>query len=100
MGSTVWDMVNRRSGGRQEMDNALRAHLLPFDGLDGLARHGVGSPNSLWHRSCTFELFAPLEALLISEECRIEKGRLHYAIEVGSPQAAQSCRLSIFAIGA
>ena len=100
MGSSVWDVVNRRPGGRQEIDNALRAHVLPFDGLDGLARHGVGSPNSMWHRSCTFEVFAPLEALLRPEECGIEKGRLHYAIEVGSPQAAQSCRLSIFALGA
>src|SRR3989442_4638058 len=98
MGNTVHELIIELPGRRFRLDNAVRILEQPFDGLDGVARYGVGSPDPLEpNRVCLFEVFAPLEIQIRTEQCRFERGVLHYSLRAGSEAAAQGSRLSVFA---
>jgi len=100
MGNSVHELFIEVPGRRVRLDNAVRTLASPFDGLEGLARYAVGSPDALEpNRNCLFELFAPLEALIQDEQCHFERGVLHYALRAGSKAAAQASRLGVFARG-
>src|SRR5205823_918095 len=58
MGNSVHDVLVEVPGRRFKLDNAVRSLGEPFDGLDGLARYAVGSPDPLEpNRVCLFEVF-------------------------------------------
>ncbi len=100
MGNSVHELIIEVPGRRFRLDNEVRALDSPFDGLDGLARYAVGSSDPLDpNRVCLFELFAPLEVLIRTEQCHFERGVLHYTLRAGSQAVAQASRLSIFARG-
>ncbi len=99
MGNSVFD-VSRRAGGRAALDNSARTSSVPHDGISGLAQLVIGSPNELeLNRACLFEAFAPLEALIVAEDCRLHKGHLEYALVAGSEVAARTSGLGIAAVG-
>jgi len=100
MGNTVHDVMIEVPGRRVRLDNLIRSSASPFDGLEGLARYAVGSLDPLEpNRLCLFELFAPLEVLMRTEDCQFERGILHYALRAGSKAAAEATRLGVFARG-
>jgi len=100
MGNSVHEVIIEVPGRRFRLDNAVRTLEAPFDGLDGVARYAVGSPDPLEpNRVCLFEVFAPLEVQIRTEECRFERGILRYVLRAGSAAAAQGSRLNVFARG-
>jgi len=99
-GNTVWDIVKKVDGGRSALDNEVRAHTHPFDGLSGLAQFALGSPEPFTETAtCWFEIFAPLQALLIPERCRYHGGELTFAIRAGSKAVEGDVSLGVFAVG-
>lgn len=99
LGNSVHDLTHR-AGGRAALDNAVRVCSVPYDGLDGLARFAVGSPERLEpSRACLFEIFAPLEAVISTETCSFDKGKLHYTVQVGSRDVGQVTELKVFGLG-
>lgn len=98
-GNSVHDLTHK-AGGRFALDNSVRVCSIPYDGLDGLARFSVGSPEKLEPgRVCLFEVFAPLEAVILTEACSFEKGVLHYVLRAGSQQTAECAELRLFGLG-
>lgn len=100
VGNPLWDLVQNISGGRGALDNELRTHPEPFDGLSGAAQFALGSPDPLSDdRATVFEVFAPLESLFIVDRCFLRGGELGFAIRAGSEAARRAVELGVFALG-
>jgi hypothetical protein len=98
-GNSTWDLLQKVPGGRHTVDNELRAHKAPFDGLSGVAQFAIGSPDPQTdQRLCLFEVFAPLEGLLVTERCSLRGGIIHFTLRAGSEAARRKLELGVFAV--
>lgn len=99
-GTSIHDLLQQLPNGWSACDHSLRTCDVPYDGVAGVARYFVGLPDSLNpNRVCSFEVFAPLEALFAAEKCRVEQGRLQYVVRVGSERATHAVALRVCAVG-
>jgi hypothetical protein len=98
-GNTAWDVLNEISGGRYALDNELRTHPAPFDGIDSAVQFVLEAPDPQRDdQMCFFEAFAPLQGSLVSNQCTISGGELRYEVRAGSEAASERLNLGFLCI--
>lgn len=84
---------------RDGLNAALIALEHPWDGLDGLTLHGVGSTARIdYHTDVSAEFVAPLPLRWLG--AALEKGLLRYRVQVGPAAASSKCSIGVFGIQA
>jgi hypothetical protein len=100
VGNSWRDVFGALTVDRSTLDIELRAHAAPFDGLGGAAQLAIGSPDPIEvDHYCRFEVFAPVEAMLVPERCALRGGSLQYAVRVGSEAVQRQASLGIVTVG-
>lgn len=93
-GDSIFGILNHVAATRDEIDHDLRACAVPFDGLEGVARDVLELRDDLTNRVATFELFAPLGARFITDDCRLANRQANLRILIEEPEIAQFIRLT------
>ena len=98
-GSPMHDVIVKAGIDGALLDNELRTLPEPYDGIDSVARFCVGYPHQVMRgaHNVAYHILAPLEVLMVLDECSFRSGELHYAITAGSKAATGRAKLGVFA---
>jgi hypothetical protein len=89
-------IVQRVSGGADALNLIARRSPRTPGSIDATVRDFIGVRDfSIYSHLAVLDIYAPLEARLVAEECRVSPGHVCYVVQTGSLQAAELCVLYI-----
>lgn len=100
-GTRMAELLWQAEPARGDIDQKLRTLSNPIDGVESVARFVLAQPNPLDPDAMAgFQLFAPYEAALEPQQCRVSGEDILAGIRVGNERVIPAVKLGVFLWGA
>ena len=97
-GTDANTLISRAERSYGDLDRMIQASMVPYDGIEGIARYFLAAPPSrVPRRPASFEVFAPYEASLDAASILLENGQLTITITAQSEPLVPRLRCGVFA---